>query len=222
VTATPGDRQEAARPAADMAPVYASVEAYYTDKIRTFGATPLGVDWPSTPSLELRLVQLFRACEFKRGRSINDLGCGYAAALDLMERRFPHSGTGYTGVDLSPAMIGEAERKWKKRPATAFLVGHECTRVADYSIASGIFNVKLDNDLSLWKAHVRRTLANLHLHSRRAFAVNFMLPTPATLATPQLYCCQPDEWVAYCAGELGRSVEVVQDYGLDEYSLLVR
>jgi SAM-dependent methyltransferase len=220
VTAAPGDAKGAPRPASSEQ-LHASVEAYYTRKVRKFGATPLGVDWPSTPSLELRLVQLLKVCDFAAPFSLNDLGCGYAAALDLIERRWPANQVDYLGVDLSAEMIAHARRRWHHRPGTDFIVSHECGRAADYSIASGVFNVRLDHSPQLWTAHVQAILQELDRSSRKGFAVNFMLPAAAA-RTPELYGSTPDPWVAYCETVLGRSVELVQGYGMPEYSLLVR
>lgn len=220
MTGSPGDANGAPRPAG-FERLHASVEAYYTRKVRTFGATPLGVDWPSTPSLELRLVQLLKVCDFAAPFSLNDLGCGYAAALDLIERHWPANQVDYLGVDLSAEMIAHARRRWHHRPGTEFIVGHECGRVADYSIASGLFNVKLDHSPQLWIPHVQATLQELDRSSRKAFAVNFMLPAAAA-GTPELYGSAPEPWAAYCATVLGRPVELVQGYGLPEFTLLVR
>lgn len=220
MTTTPGETRGAARPA-NLEQLRASVEAYYTRKIRTFAATPMGVDWPSTPSLELRLVQLLKVCDFSAPFSLNDLGCGYAAALDLIEQRWPANRIDYLGIDLSADMIAHARRRWRQRPGADFIVGHECGRVADYSIASGVFNVRLDYGTQLWRGHIRAMLMDLHRRSRRGFAVNFMLPAAAAHA-PELYGSLPGPWVAYCETALGRSVELVQDYGMAEYSLLVR
>lgn len=220
MTATPAHAEGHAHPAA-LEQLRASVEAYYTRKVRTFGATPLGVDWPSTPSLELRLVQLLKVCNFSVPFSLNDLGCGYAAALDLIERRWPANRIDYLGIDLSGDMIDHARRRWHDRPDTHFKVGHQCARMADYAIASGVFNVRLDHSERLWKAHIQAVLADLHRSSRKGFAVNFMLPSSAA-GVPELYGSYPGPWVGYCRAALGRSVDLVQDYGLSEYTLLVR
>lgn len=220
MTAAPGDAQGDANPAA-LELLRAGVEAYYARKVRTFGATSLGVDWPSTPSLELRLVQLLKVCDFSTPFSLNDLGCGYGAALDLIERRWPANRIDYRGIDLSGDMVAHARGRWQHRPETDFRVGHLCGRVADYAIASGVFNVRLDQPMRLWTAHVRAMLMDLHLSSRKGFAVNFMLPA-AVNGVPELYGSQPDPWLAHCRTVLGRSVELVQGYGLREYTLLVR
>lgn len=220
MTDAPSDANGGAHPAA-LEQLRASVEAYYTRKVRTFGATPLGVDWPSTPSLELRLVQLLKVCDFSTPFSLNDLGCGYAAALDLIGTRWPANQVDYLGVDLSADMIAHARRRWHHRPGADFIVGRECGRAADYSIASGVFNVRLDHSAQLWTAHIRIMLTDLQRSSRKGFAVNFMLPA-AVIGVPELYGSLPDPWVAYCETVLGRPVELVQGYGLPEYTLLVR
>lgn len=210
----------AATPAA-LERVRAGVEAYYTRKIKTFGPTPHGVDWPSTPSLELRLVQLLKVCDMSRAFSLNDLGCGYAAALDLIERRWSGNQIDYLGIDLSADMVAQARGRWPRRAATNFIAGHQCGRTADYSIASGVFNVRLDCDTPLWTAHVQAIMSDLHRSSRCGFAVNFMLPE-AALGIPELYGARPDPWVELCEKRFGRTVELVQGYGLPEYTLLVR
>lgn len=217
--ATPGEANAIANSAA-FAQLRSSVQAYYTRKVRSHGATALGVDWPSTPSLELRLVQLLKVCDFSGPFSLNDLGCGYAAALDLIERRWPKNQIDYFGIDLSQDMVAHARRRWRHRPGSDFIAGHQCGREADYSIASGVFNVKLHHCTQLWTAHIQAVLGDLHRSSRRGFAVNFMLPAAAA-GTPELYGSDPDQWVTYCERVLGRSVQLVQGYGMLEYSLLV-
>ena len=202
--------------------VHRAVEAYYTGKVEKYGATALGVDWPSTPSLQLRLVKLLKVVDFAQGTSLNDLGCGWGAALDLIELRHRAARIDYSGIDLSAAMIEQARRKWGQRARTAFSVGHQCDRMAHYSIASGIFNVKLDATRQAWEAAVQATLQNLNACSSNGFAVNFMLPVDDADAVPQLYRTEPDPWVAFCRQQLRRAVEIVEDYGQNEFTLLVR
>ncbi|MGZ5195649.1 MAG: class I SAM-dependent methyltransferase, partial [Ramlibacter sp.] len=91
--------------------MYAGIERYYTAKIARHGATPLGVDWESVPTQELRFVQLLKICDFASLVSLNDIGCGYGALLSLLDQRAPGK-VDYLGLDLSPLMIAEARRLW--------------------------------------------------------------------------------------------------------------
>jgi len=202
--------------------LYSGIERYYTAKVAAHGATPLGVDWDSTPTQELRFVQLLRVCDFAEPLSLNDIGCGWGALLGFLDRR-GHTNADYLGVDLSARMIAEAKRLWAGRARSAFATGHTPGRTADYSVASGIFNVKFSQPLDLWERFVQTTLDALHASSRRGFAVNFLAPLDAGVAgAPELYRPAPQIWQGYCERGLGANVEVLADYGMREYTLLVR
>lgn len=202
--------------------VFRSVEAYYTGKLTEYGATPLGVDWSCQATQWLRFVQLLRLCSFDTPVSLNDLGCGYGELATFLHQHYPQATVDYLGTDLSPAMVRRARRRHRGDSATRFGVGRTCRRPADYSVASGIMNVMLGYPVPLWEDFVRNILLDMHRHSRRGFAVNFCVSRRAELQADELYCSDPEPWVRYCEAELGCSVEVVSNYGLPEYTLLIR
>lgn len=199
------------------------VEQYYTRKVDTHGATPLGVDWSCVPTQQMRFVQLLKLCNFDAPVTFNDLGCGYGALLDFLSTRFRGKAINYLGIDLSPAMIAHAQKLWGKRRETNFAVGNTSPRIADYSIASGIFNVKLTQTDDLWTQFVATTLAHMHATSRRGFAVNFLTPLPGgVIGITELYRPPFELWSNYCQKEFGATVEVLDSYGMREYTLLIR
>ena len=201
--------------------VHQDVADYYTGKIRQFGATPLGVDWTCMPTQELRFVQLLKICDWDLPFSLNDLGCGYGAMLAYLAKRHRRVRVDYLGQDVSEAMVNHATKLWAGTPKASFATGHELGRTADYSVASGIFNVRLAHSRARWEAHIRATLAELHTKSRRAYAVNFLAPVTAT-GPRELYRATPEKWARFCEEELGGEVTVLADYGLREFTLLVR
>jgi SAM-dependent methyltransferase len=206
-----------------LAEVRASIACYYTRKVSRHGATPLGVDWSCVPSQELRFVQLLKLCNFSAPCSLNDVGCGYGALLAYLARHHAATDIDYLGIDLSPVMVRHAKRLWRNRSRTKFMVGDVSPRVADYSVASGIFNVKLDQPVDRWKRFVAQTLTDMHKCSRYGFAVNFMAPrAPACAAQLELYRTSAEPWIRYCEEELGSPVELLSAYGLREFTLLVR
>lgn len=207
---------------AELDGAFASIDRYYTQKIRAFGATPSGVDWESSATQQMRFVQLLRICDFSRSFSINDLGCGYGGMLALLFKRHSTTAIDYLGVDLSMAMVVAAKRRWKKATQAKFVVGRECPRVADYSVASGIFNVQLDQPLHVWTEVIQRTLCQLHESSRVAFSVNFFahLP-PGHNCAPELYCTHPEQWIDFCRQRLEARVELCSNYGMREFTLHV-
>ncbi len=66
-------------------------------------------------------------------------------------------------------------------------------------------------------------LQSLHATSRVGFAVNFLQPPKADELSPkELYRPSAERWIGYCEKVLRSSVELVTDYGMREYTLLVR
>ncbi len=206
-----------------FAPVLAGVRDYYTSKVARHGPTALGVDWPCSVTQELRFTQLLELCDFSAPFTLNDLGCGYGALLAYLASHHRGKKVDYLGMDVSELMIRHARRRWRRRAGTALVVTDRCPRSADYSVASGIFNVKLNQPLGAWESLVARTLQDLRRHSRRGFAVNFLSPAGEGVPhIPELYRAPIGRWLRYCESELGCSVRVLDDYGLQEYTLLSR
>jgi SAM-dependent methyltransferase len=204
--------------AAHRAAIEATIESYYSSRVARYGATPLGVDWSCVATQHLRFVQLLKLCDFSVPFSLNDIGCGYGALLSFLAERHPACPIDYLGVDLSRAMLSRARRRHRAR----FVIAGAAPRSADYSIASGIMNVKLDHSRAAWEDFVAAVLADLHRTSRRGFAVNFMAEAASDDTHGQLYRTSPDPWLSYCRGTLGCAVELLAGYGMREFTLLAR
>jgi SAM-dependent methyltransferase len=214
----------AARVEASVTPdLLAGVEAYYTQKILRHGATPLGVDWPCARSQELRFAQLLKVCDFSAPFALNDLGCGYGALAAYLVKCHPGARVSYLGIDLSPEMIRRARQLRQNHRFCKFIVGNSLERKADYSIASGIFNVKLAQATERWESFIVATLIAMHSCSTRGFAVNFLAPQDRGQPVRRgLYRTPPVPWVRYCERRFHCSVELIGAYGLREFTLLVR
>jgi len=198
-----------------------TARAYYTERLRRHGASPRGVDWPSAASQYLRFAQLLKVCDLSQAVSINDFGCGYGALLEYFAFRVIEAPIRYTGIDVSTEMVAAAQAKWSQRAATAFVVAAACPGAADYSVASGVFNVKLDWPGEAWEVYVESILRDLRANSRLGFSVNFMLPLDRP-SDPRLYRTDPGRWIGFLRDELGASAELISDYGLNEFTLLAR
>ena len=203
--------------------MYAGVEAYYSARVARHGATPLGVDWSCQATQSMRFVQLLKICDFSTPFTLNDIGCGYGALCALLAMRHTESAIDYLGVDLSRAMISRARRRFRS-PDRRFVVGSAAPRVADYSVASGIMNVNVGYSRSVWEDFIAAMLGDIRRTSGRGFAVNFVAETAAATDSQgaSLYRTDPEPWVRYCEQELGCAVDVLDDYGMSEFTLLVR
>jgi SAM-dependent methyltransferase len=209
--------------ALDLAPLHSRIERYYSGKIERWGPTPMGVDWSCEPTQQLRFVQLLRLCDFGSEFSLDDWGCGYGALLAFICKRQPQAHVDYLGIDLSPAMIEHAKKLSRRRRGARFAVGECSPRLADYAVASGIFNVRIDEPLALWEDFIGHTLRNMARSARIGFAVNFLAPLPEGMeGKHELYRPAPARWVDFCERELGVKVTLLDRYGMREFTLLAR
>jgi SAM-dependent methyltransferase len=196
------------------------VAAYYSSKLATHGPTAQGVDWNGAASHDIRHRQFLRLFGDDAQASVLDLGCGYGDFLRFL-RAEGHQGP-FIGYDVAAAMIAEASRlhgdvgcRWR--------IGAEPAETADFAVASGIFNVKGDVSTEGWGRYVRDTVDVLAQAGGRGFAFNVLsLSSDRARRSANLYYADPAEMLSYCLVRYGRSVALLQDYGLYEFTLLVR
>ncbi|MDP3357384.1 MAG: class I SAM-dependent methyltransferase [Polaromonas sp.] len=206
-----------------VAGVYEDIERYYTGKVLAHGPTPLGADWTCQPTQELRFIQLLKLCDFGKAFSLNDVGCGYGALASFLARRHRGARVDYLGTDLSQAMVDQAKPRLPANIQARFVAGTSIPRVADYSVASGIFNVKLAQNTDRWTLFIEKTLSEMNHASRLGFAVNFLAPSGIDFEPiAELYRTSVDVWLQYCEGQFNTRVELVENYGMNEFTLLVR
>lgn len=205
-----------------MPDILTHVAEYYSAAITKHGPKPLGVDWPSTASQYLRFVQLLKLCGSREIFSLNDFGCGYGGLLAFLAEWQPNKLVSYCGIDVSQQMIDVAGALWKRKPNVEFHVGSKCPKLADYTVASGVFNVALGRQVDEWEKYIELTLLELFRSSKFGFGVNFMLPLEVGDREGQLYRTIPERWEEFCRNSLGCTTERLANYGLREFTLLVR
>jgi len=197
------------------------VASYYTGKLAEHGPTPRGVDWNGEDSQALRFEQLCRIITTTGHFSINDIGCGYGALLDFVAAR--HRGFSYTGVDISAAMIRAAVRGHPAATNARFIHSAQPDDVADYGIASGILNVRLNRSDDEWRRHIEGVLELLDRTSAHGFAFNCLTSySDADRMRSDLYYADPCALFDLCKRRYSRHVALLHDYGLYEFTILVR
>lgn len=200
----------------------AGARRYYAARLREHGTTARGVDWNSAEGQTTRFAQLARLWAQDRAPfSIVDFGCGYGALVDFLE----DSGvTGsYTGIDLCEEMVAAARERYADRPACRFTTEASDIAPADYAVASGVFNVKQDTPEADWQAYVLEAIDRLAALGTRGFACNLLTrDSDPARRRPDLYYADPEAFFAHCRQRFSRRVSVLQDYGLYEFTLIVR
>lgn len=201
--------------------ILTAVERYYSGRFAEHGATARGVDWNSEESQELRFAQLLKVADRGTGRfTLNDFGSGYGALVPYLRRR--GLDVDYRGFDVSELMLTHARRE-HGGPQAVF-VGHvDELEPADYTVASGIFNVKLDVSDEDWLEYVLETVELLARLSTRGFAFNMLTSySDAEKMRPDLYYGDPAFFFDHVKRTYARNVALLHDYGLYEFTILAR
>lgn len=197
------------------------VANYYSDKITQYGQTPRGVDWNGTDSQILRFMQLCKIIQGYEAFSLNDLGCGYSALYDFLAGQY--SSFSYTGIDISNDMIKASMQRHIDSPNARFILSTTPDDIADYGIASGIFNVRLQHSDDEWIEYIKTTLDILNNSSRRGFSFNCLTSySDAAKKRDYLYYASPCELFDFCRRRYSKQVALLHDYGLYEFTILVR
>lgn len=196
-----------------------TVERYYSGRFAEHGATARGVDWNSAESQELRFDQLLRVAERETGRfSLNDYGCGYGALVGYLRDR--GLDVDYCGFDLSAPMLEQARHDY---PRATLVRSEGELRPADYTVASGVFNVKLDVEVEDWREYVLATLESIARLSVKGFAFNMLTAySDADKVRDDLYYGDPRDYFDLCKRRYSRNVALFHDYGLYEFTMIVR
>ncbi len=196
------------------------VGEYYTGRIREHGASARGVDWNSEESQVLRFTQLARLLSDSGPYSVIDFGCGYGALVPFLEARGPDFQ--YQGFDISNEMVEQA-RKDHSGDHLRFTTSEAELEPADFTLASGIFNVKLDTPVEDWTKYVLHTAATLDRLGRRGFAFNMLTSySDPDRMRSDLYYGDPCLFFDHCKRTYSKQVALLHDYGLYEFTVIVR
>lgn len=202
-------------------PLTEPVERYYSAKVEEHGPVPAGADWNSADSQDLRFRKLLEICDTDDPFTINDLGCGYGALVPFLQRSgYEFS---YRGYDISRAMLDQARATLGESDRWRFVDSDSELDEANFSVASGVFNVKLDAQPDTWTRYVLSTLDRLDQLSTRGFGFNMLTSysDPERMRS-DLYYGDPGVFFDHCMRRYSRHVALLHDYGLWEFTILVR
>lgn len=197
------------------------VKNYYTSKVMAHGFSAAGVDWKSEEGQKHRFEQLLKLVDFSNFFTVNDLGCGYGALYSYLKTKT--SDFSYKGFDISEEMTELAKKNFYQEDRAVFLLSDQCDFPADYTITSGIFNVKLACSSSVWEKYIFDSIRHMNSFSRKGFAFNCL----SSYSDPErrredLFYANPLELFDFCKKYCSKNVALLHDYDLYEFTILVR
>ncbi|MDF2452414.1 MAG: hypothetical protein K0S26_1918 [Bacteroidota bacterium] len=197
------------------------VNSYYTDKIIRNGLTPQGVDWNSTESQEMRFDILSENIDYSKPFSVLDYGCGYGSMFDFYKTK--ELDFMFYGFDISEEMIRNAKETHKQDNNAKWFTDIKEVPQADFVIASGIFNVRLENSETDWLDYILETLKVINEKSVKGFSFNMLTKySDAEYMKDYLYYADPLFIFDHCKRNFSKWVALRHDYPLYEFSISVK
>ena len=202
-----------------LEPVLASFEK----RVAQFGADPRSAFWKDEEWQKRRydiLSRLFDEPDRLGGISITDFGCGYGAFFDYLADRPVMKNSRYTGIDMSAAMIEEANARIRDSRAT-FQSHLISTETADYTVVCGTYNMNLGANRDEWADYVKASLEQLWSKTTKAMGFN-MLRFDAPDQYPGLYYADGMEFVKFCNETLSPDITYTDDRPLPDWTIIIR
>ncbi|MFA5165759.1 MAG: methyltransferase domain-containing protein [Candidatus Paceibacterota bacterium] len=199
-----------------------NIERLYTGNLEKYGKDPKSLGWKDEASQVLRFEKLVEClyADMKRGpANVSDLGCGYGSLYDFLTVNGIKI-SNYYGYDISKKMIDAASSRLNNKNCR-FICDSQMKIKCDYSFASGIFNVSLGEKSKTWEAFMKETLGNMNEVSQKGFAFNAMTKY-VDFKDNDLYYADPEFWFGYCKNNFSKKVNLIHDYPLWEFTIVVK
>ncbi len=207
-----------------MQKILKALNEFYAEQLSLYGSTAQGVNWKDEKAQIGRFEQLLKILPQNSNFSIADLGCGYGALAEFMQKKGFQHFTFY-GYDLAPAMIEQAHKTYAHLDFATFqLIQHpKEMKKSDYIVASGIFNKKLALKEYEFLGYILETLDIMHQKSLKGFAFNMLTSySDKEKQRPDLYYANPCFMFDYCMRNFSRDVALLHDYQMFDFTILVR
>jgi SAM-dependent methyltransferase len=182
--------------------------------------------WKSREAQTRRFDQLAKVIteSVADGFSINDLGCGCGDFSDyLLEKGF--GSCNYAGYDVSAAMIGEAAKTHEKSAGVRFAQIAQSGEMspADYTVASGIFNLKFSIPEHEWAYFVHENIGRMFEKSKKGISFNMLTKySDPGFKKDELHYADPLQIFDYCKRNFSKNVALLHDYQEYDFTIIVR
>ena len=182
------------------------VVAFYERQLALFGRQDArSLHWVGPSTQFARFEVLYRLGPWE-GHAVADIGSGLGDFCTFLRQRghtlaalgdatAAADAVRYTGYDVTPNMVRAARLNF---PQVTFIerdvVAHGVEPAHEYTLASGTFNVRVDDH----QLFFRNAIAQLWAGCTKAVAFNFLgPPTPAGFESPLYYEAEPDEMTRF-------------------------
>mgnify|MGYP001806141883 CR=1 FL=1 len=196
---------------------------FYNDKLSQFGDSAKGVGWKDEAAQIIRFEQLAKVILADTTFSINDLGCGTGGFASFLAGKKPLFV--YKGYDIMDEMVQRAILSLGNSPNCSFSTITDSSQmsVADYTVASGIFNLMFNKTKEEWLQYILDTITIMNEKSTHGFAFNALTRySDPEFMKDELYYTDPSFIFDFCKTRFSKNVALLHDYNQYDFTILVR
>jgi SAM-dependent methyltransferase len=205
----------------DFENVVERLKTHFDERVRLYGAGLQSVDWKSRTAQYNRFRELLKVVDFTAPFSIIDYGCGDGELVRFLQSM--NADFQYFGFDVSTQMVEAARKEFSTSKNCLFSTRIEDFPAADYTVASGIFNLKFEADDEDWKELMRATIAKMNALSYKGFAFNALtIYSDVEFRRADLFYADPLFWFDFCKRNVSRFVSLLHDYPEYDFTIIVR
>lgn len=198
-------------------------ESFYRDKLSTRETNAEKVGWKNQSAQQVRFEQLLKLIDTHQPFTLNDLGCGLADYYEFLYHK--NLKFSYYGYDVMADMIDRAKKRLESEVNTQLFLIKQAEEILlnDYTIASGIFNIRFVNSDEEWKNYILTTLSSVNEKSKLGFAFNMLsLYSDEHMRKSELFYGDPLYFFDYCKRNFSLNVSLLHDYGQYDFTIIVR
>ncbi|HVI52293.1 MAG TPA: class I SAM-dependent methyltransferase [Candidatus Sulfotelmatobacter sp.] len=189
------------------------IASYYENLVAAYGHDPRACDYGRRSSQESKFSILADALPLD-GRSVLDVGCGFADFSDHLRARYPS--VVYEGVDITDAMVTQAQARHPDLLIRKLdILESDPGRTYDLVTANGIFYLLGDSAPDFMRSLISRMFAL----ANKAVAFN-SLSTWAPHQEPGEFYADPLQIMEFCRSLSPRLV-LRHDYLLHDFTIIL-
>lgn len=199
--------------------------SFYQHNLQQFGASALGVGWKNEEAQRIRFKKLYALIEgYEQSPfSLNDIGCGVGDFANFLATHT--DAFTYAGYDVLPDMIQKAKARYKNDFQISFTCIQEADEMtlADFTVASGIFNIRFDVSDENWLKEILATIEIMNSKSTRGFAFNVLSKySDPEYRKKELYYADPLYLFDHCKRFFSKNVALLHDYDQYDFTVIIR
>jgi len=153
--------------------------------------------------------------------SVHEIGMGLAAFNGFIKQKFPEKQIEYSGTDILPEYVSEAEKLY---PECKFYLRDVAEKAYpdkyDYVIMSGVFHQKRESTIPVWEGFWQEIIKNSFSMCNKGIAFNFISPF-VEYYTLDAYFCNIHKLLMFINESLSRYFSIQHNYALYEFTVFV-